>query len=201
MSEPSRLEKQLRNSAKWQLALFSAALSERMFPNYGLFAELTGAGDRDQMRKILNGVWENLSGQGAKMNLEVQLDHVDANIPNLDEFDMYGAMPAYDAAVALYSTLVCAIEGDPAEAVGIANLSRECVAKFIEVTEADEEMSEEDLLRFISVHDLMVAEYDFQNDLLEQIGAARQPTPALIKTLKKLAENEGYSNIGISEAE
>jgi uncharacterized protein YjaG (DUF416 family) len=198
MTEMLQMEKQLKGLDGWQLVAFSAALTERMFPNYQLFSRLVGFGDYRQLRTILDGVWNQLAGSGARLNAEVQLDNVEANIPDLDEYDMYGAMPAYDAVVALYSTLTCVIEGDMAEAVEVANLSRECVANFIEVSEANDQMSDEELVRFINTHDLMLDEDAFREEVIDRLRGQRQPNPGFIAELRTLAENEGVSNIGIS---
>ncbi|WP_027854301.1 YjaG family protein [Marinobacterium litorale] len=201
MTEMQQLDKQLRDLTGWQLVAFSAALSERMFPNYQLFSRLVGFGDHKQLRSVLDGVWNQLAGKGARINPEVQLDNVEANIPDLDEYDMYGAMPAYDAAVALYSTLTCVSEGEVAEALEVANLSRECVANFIEVTEANDQMSDEELVRFINTHDLMLDEDAFREEVIARLLAQKQPSAAFIEALRTLSENEGVSNIGISGEE
>lgn len=198
MTEMLQLEKQLEGLEGWQLVAFCAALTERMFPNYQLFSRLVGCGDHQQLRTVLDGVWNQLAGQGARLNAEVQLDKVEANIPNLDEHDMYGAMPAYDAAVALYSTLTCVVEGELAEAVEVANLSRESVANFIEVTEANDQMSDEEVVRFINTHELMLDEDAFREEVLRRLREQRQATAGFMAELRVLAENEGVSNIGIS---
>ncbi len=200
MSEFQQLHKQIGQFKPWQLTAFSAALTERMLPNFMLFARLIEFGDAQQVRRIMDGVWDNLSG-GAKMNFEVQLDHIEANMPSLDEYDMYGAMPALDAVVALYSTLVCILEQDPAEAINIADLSRESVATFIEVNEADPQLSDAELMRFISTHDLMQDEDAFQEDVFIKLSAQDQPNPQFIQMLRSFSMNEGVSNIGISDSE
>ncbi|KDE38796.1 hypothetical protein ADINL_2697 [Nitrincola lacisaponensis] len=200
MSDIQQLDAQLGEMKPWQLTAFSAALTERMLPNFTLFSRLLEFGDAVQVRRILDGVWEQLAG-GASMNFEVQLDHVEANMPSLDEFDMYGAMPALDAVVALYSTLVCILEADPAEAASIADLSRECVATFIEVNEADPQLSDAELMRYIATHDLMQDEDAFQEEVLERLLATEHPNREFIKNLRTLAINEGVSNLGISDNE
>ncbi len=200
MSEFQQLHKQIGQFKPWQLTAFSAALTERMLPNFMLFARLIEFGDAQQVRRIMDGVWDHLSG-GAKMNFEVQLDHIEANMPSLDEYDMYGAMPALDAVVALYSTLVCILEQDPAEAINIADLSRESVATFIEVNEADPQLSDAELMRFISTHDLMQDEDAFQEDVFIKLSAQDQPNPQFIQMLRSFSMNEGVSNIGISDSE
>ncbi|WP_417585020.1 YjaG family protein [Nitrincola sp.] len=200
MSDIQQLEAQLGKLKPWQLTAFAAALTERMLPNFTLFSRLLEFGDAQQVRRILDGVWEHLAG-GASMNFEVQLDHVEDNMPSLDEFDMYGAMPALDAVVALYSTLVCILESDPAEAANIADLSRECVATFIEVNEADPQLSDAELMRFIAAHDLMQDEDAFQEEVLERLQDQQQPNKAFIRDIRELAGNQGVSNLGISDNE
>ena len=199
MTELLNLEPELESFEPWQLTAFSAALTERMFPNFALFARLVEFGDAAKLRQILDGVWNSLSGQGAKMNFEVQLDSVDANMPDLDEYDMYGALPALDAVVALNATLNCILEKDVSMAASIGQLSRECVATFLEVTEGDDQMSDEELVKLINTHDLMQAEDAFREEVVERLRGQKHANPDFIGTLRELARNEGVSNIGISD--
>jgi len=199
MSEMLNLERELETFEPWQLTAFSAALTERMFPNFALFARLVGFGDPARMRLLLDGVWDSLAGTGAKVNFDVQLDQVEANMPDLDEYDMYGALPALDAIVALNATINCLLEKDRSEAATVGQLSRESVATFIEVTESDDELSDEDLVRLINTHELMQAEDSFREEVIERLQSHRQPTAAFVRELRELARNEGVSNIGISD--
>lgn len=200
MSDQS-MKKQLAELQDWQLVAFSAALSERMFPNFALFSRLVEFGNAQQLRQILNGVWDKLGNTGAKMNFEVQLDKVEANIPDLEEFTMYGALPANDAVVALFSTLNIILAADPEEAANVANLSRECVASFIEISEADDQLSDEEVVRLINTHEMMEQEEAFQEEALERVTSSKKPNKDLIVALRELAHNEGFSNIGITDSE
>jgi len=200
MSDQS-MKTQLAELQDWQLVAFSAALSERMFPNFALFSRLVEFGNAQQLRQILNGVWDKLGNTGAKMNFEVQLDKVEANIPDLEEFTMYGALPANDAVVALFSTLNIILAADPEEAANVANLSRECVASFIEISEADDQLSDEEVVRLINTHEMMEQEEAFQEEVLERVSASKKPNKDLISALRELAHNEGFSNIGITDSE
>ena len=192
------LGKALKDLEGWQLTAFSVAVTERMYPNFALFSSLLEFGDKAQIRGILDGVWDKLGNTGGKMNFEVQLANIEANMPDLEEFDMYGASPALDAMVALYSTVNCLLEPNRAEASNIGNLSQECVATYIEVT-ADADLSDEELLRHISQHDMMIQEEAFQEELIRQILSVKNPDAGFINELKQLAANEGVSNIGVSE--
>lgn len=199
MTELLDLEPELEAFAPWQLTAFSAAMTERMFPNFALFARLVEFGDAAKLRQILDGVWHSLSGQGAKMNFEVQLEAVEANMPDLDEYDMYGALPALDAVVALNATLNCLLEKDAGEAAAVGQLSRECVATFLEVSEGDDQLSDEELVKLINTHELMQAEDAFRDEVLARLRGQPHPNPAFIAALWELARNEGVSNIGISD--
>ncbi|PIE20718.1 MAG: hypothetical protein CSA61_00705 [Neptuniibacter caesariensis] len=195
----SRFDKEFYDLKDWQLAAFCAAISERMFPNFALFSRLLEFGDVAKMRRILDAVWDHLNNTGAKMNFEVQLDSVEANMPDLDEFDMYGASPALDAIVALFSTLNTVIAADPGEVLNVANMSRESVATFIELN-ADDQISDEELVKFINTHELMQQEDDFQASILEIIQDDL-PRREALRELRELAHNDGYSNLGISDSE
>lgn len=198
MSE-QRFDKEFYDLNDWQLAAFCAAVSERMFPNFALFANLMEFGEPEKLRTILDAVWDYLSNTGAKMNFEVQLDKVEANMPDLDEYDMYGATAALDAVVALFSTLNTVISADAGEVLSVANMSREAVAGFIEMS-ADDQMSDDELVRYINTHDLMEQEEDFQADILEIIQDDLSRRDAITE-LRELAHNDGYSNLGISLGE
>lgn len=197
MSELPQIDRQLATLKNWQLSAFCAALSERMYPNFALFSELVEFGNNQKLRTVLNGVWDHLANTGAKMNFEVQLPHVEANLPDLEEYSMYGAVPARDAVLALVQTLDCILDAEEELASDVANLSRECVATFIEFSEGDDQLSDEELIRLINTHELMEIEDAFQQEVLDQLKAHKQPNQALIRSLRELSANGGVSNIGV----
>ena len=199
MTDRLPVEPQLRSLDHSKLAAYCAALTERQFSNFVLFSKLVEFGNATQLETILDGVWQSLVPGGAKMNFEVQLDKVEANMPNLEEYEMYGASPALDAVVSLYSTLVCILEADVDEAIAVGNVSRECVAMFIELSEGDDQMSDEEIIRLISNHDLMIQEDEFHEEVVERLKSAKTIDKALITDLRELANNQGFSNIGISD--
>ncbi|WP_010324559.1 YjaG family protein [Marinobacterium stanieri] len=199
MTELLNLEPELETFEPWQLTAFSAALTERMYPNFALFSRLVEFGDAAKLRQVLDGVWDSLTGRAGKMNFEVQQEAVEANMPDLEEFDMYGAWPALDAVVALNATLSCILEKDLTAATSIGQLSRECVATFLEVTEGDDQLSDEELVKLINTHDLMLAEDDFREEVIERLRGQKTPTAEFVSSLRELARNEGVSNIGISD--
>jgi len=198
MISENRFEQQLRDLAPWQQMPLATALSERMFLNFALFSRLMNFGDVDKMRNLLNSIWDEQMQRGTKVNYEVQLNHVEDNIVDLDEFDMFGAIPARDAMMALFSTLIFKLEQESDEVVAVSNLSYDTIGAYVEFAEADDQMSDEELVRLINMHDLMLDEDAFQEALLEQLAGASFK-PAVVESVRELARNQGVSNIGISD--
>lgn len=198
MISENRFEQQIRALEPWQQMLFACALSERMFLNFALFSRLMNFGDLDKMRNLLNSIWEEQTQRGTKVNYEVQLNHVEDNIVDLDEYDMFGAIPARDAMMALFSTCILKLEQEPDEAVAVSNLSYDTIGAYVEFAEADDQMSDEELVRLINMHDLMLDEDAFQEELLQRLSGTSFK-PALVEAVRELAQNQGVSNIGISD--
>jgi uncharacterized protein YjaG (DUF416 family) len=198
MISENRFEQQIRALEPWQQMLFATALSERMFLNFALFSRLMNFGDLEKMRNLLSSIWEEQMQRGTKVNYEVQLNHVEDNIVDLDEYDMFGAIPARDAMMALFSTLILKLEQESDEAVAVSNLSYDTIGAYVEFAEADDQMSDEELVRLINMHDLMLDEDAFQEELLERLSGTSFK-PAVVETVRELAQNQGVSNIGISD--
>ncbi len=196
----SNLRDQLQTFESWQLAAFTAAQAERMLPNYQLFAQLVeGAGDAEVVRMALDKVWDHLCQRG-KANFETQMERVEEQIPNVEDYDMYGVYPALDAVVAVCAAINQVEKATVEEALNISQLSEECVATYLEVI-AEADLSDEQLVRFINTHELMEQELDFRQQLIEQLAATNSQQAKVLDSIRELAENEGVSNIGICEQE
>ena len=175
----------LKDMQDWQQTAFSAALCERIFPHYALYDSL------------LEQVWKQLSLRG-NMNAETQLSKVEAIIHN-EEDESFGAGLAFDALVALMATLHCVSHASYEDAASVAHLSRESVAKFVEL-HAEDDLSDEQLIRHISTHDLMVQELAFQADVMGLLMSQNVAKSSQIDQLKSMSMADGVSNIGISMA-
>ena len=96
------IHKRLENVESWQHLTFMACLCERMAPNFALFCQMT---EQEQAEKtyhnILNLVWEFLTVKGAKINFENQLEKLEEIIPDVNNYDFFGVVPALDACEAL----------------------------------------------------------------------------------------------------
>ena len=172
--------KKLHKLMPWQQTLFALALSERMYPNYCLYAESTGNGDVQQIRQALDTMWQYLTEKSMQVNLSAILEQLEAGMPDPQKEECYGARPALDACVALataYNSVVFRL-GDEAYDVSQTQQGKEC--------------SVEELY----VEPLIEEEMTFQVALLERVSRPRDA--ANILDIKSMASQDGVSNLGIS---
>lgn len=192
----SHFFQQLKELAPWQQTAYAAAMAERMLPNYSLFCQATNSGDAAQLKNSLALVWELLSSKESKINFEVQLEKIAVLIPDAHEFDMYGVYPAIDAAMAVHTTMELAMGTLSEEVTRVSRLMRQTIIGFIEATET---LPEDDKLRrkVLNDHELMQFDHDFQDEVLKQILAMKQPQKEALKALRLMAANEGVSCLGL----
>ena len=73
-----------------------------MAPNFALFCQMTEQKPADKTyHNILNLVWEFLTVKEAKINFENQLEKLEEIIPDVNDYDFFGVVPALDACEAL----------------------------------------------------------------------------------------------------
>lgn len=185
----------LHDMQGWQQTAFSAALCERIFPHYALYDSLLETNQVTTARTALDQVWKQLSLRG-NMNVETQLAKLESLVHS-EEDESFGAGLAFDALVALMATLHCVEHASFEDAASVAHLSRESVAKFVEL-HADDDLSDEQLIRHISTHELMVKELAFQTDIMQLLISQNVAKSSQIDQLKSMSMADGVSNIGIS---
>lgn len=193
-NQPSPRLKELND---WQLAAFCAAVTERLLPNYQLFAQVSEFGDARVLRNALDKIWDRLTNRCGAVNFETQMEKVDAVIPEPDDFDMYGVYPALDSCVALITTLNQMVEASYQDCRQLSQLSLQGIETYLEVI-ADAELSDEELVRFINTHPLIEIETEFQQSLIDQLLNRSKPDNNVLDAIRSEAVNEGVSNIGIS---
>lgn len=185
----------VRELQDWQAIAFSAALLERMIPNYQLFCELSNFGDPTHFRNCLTVIWEHLSNSKSKINFAVQLEKVEQAIPDAADFDHFGVYPAIDAGISLAATIQLIMQEDQQGAVVVSKLSQGGVEAFIEAS-AEAELSNDD----IKAHPLMQWEISFQQALLDKLTGLKANKEGAV-ALKAFALEEGMSNIGLELSE
>lgn len=181
----------------WQQIAFSAALLERMLPNYNMFSEVCEFGDTKLLRNQLDLIWQWLDkNQKVKINYEAQFNKLEEQVPDPDAFDNFGVFPAVDVCMALLSLLQLMQDRESEGCQNVSRLSLNSVNYYCELelsqTENGEDFSEEELLQ----HPLMQWENATQNELFEFI----QGQPESKKTCqlaKAMVLEEGMSNLGI----
>ena len=188
------IHKRLENLATWQHLTFMACLCERMYPNYHLFCEITEQPQNAKVyHNILNLVWEYLTVKEANINFENQLEKLENIIPDVNDYDFYGVVPALDACEGLAEVLHTIIAGAPLEqAVKVSQLSLGTVAGYLE-TEYDRTLSEVELKE----SDLIRQELDVQWQLYRALKEAERHDVELISDLKNALREEAVSNICI----
>ena len=188
------IHKRLENLATWQHLTFMACLCERMYPNYHLFCEITEQPQNAKVyHNILNLVWEYLAVKEANINFENQLEKLENIIPDVNDYDFYGVVPALDACEGLAEVLHTIIAGASLEqAVKVSQLSLGTVASYLE-TEYDRTLSEVELKE----SDLIQQELDVQWQLYRALKEAERHDVELISDLKNALREESVSNICI----
>ena len=188
------IHKRLENLATWQHLTFMTCLCERMYPNYHLFCQITEQPQNAKVyHNILNLVWEYLTVKEANINFESQLEKLENIIPDMNDYDFYGVVPALDACEGLAEVLHTIIAGASLEqAVKVSQLSLGTVASYLE-TEYDRTLSEVELKE----SDLIQQELDVQWQLYRALKEAERYDVELISDLKNALREEAVSNICI----
>lgn len=188
------IHKRLENLESWQHLTFMAALCERMAPNFKLFCQMNELSAEVKMyQNILNLVWEYLTVKDAKINFENQLEKLETIIPDVNDYESFGVVPALDACQALAEILHAIIAGETLErAVEMSLISLGTVTSLLE-TETGRDWSDTELKESEDIQ----AELDVQWQVYRLLKECEKRDIELILDLKNEIRAEGISNIGI----
>ena len=188
------IHKRLENLESWQHLTFMAALCERMAPNFKLFCQMNELSAEAKMyQNILNLVWEYLTAKDAKINFENQLEKLETIIPDVNDYESFGVVPALDACQALAEILHAIIAGETLErAVEMSLISLGTVTSLLE-TETGRDWSDSELKESEDIQ----AELDVQWQVYRLLKECEKRDIELILDLKNEIRAEGISNIGI----
>lgn len=188
------IHKRLENLESWQHFTFMAALCERMAPNFKLFCQMNELeGESKTYQNILNLVWEYLTVKNAKINFDNQLEKLENIIPDLNDYDNFGVVPALDACQALAEILHAIIAGETLEkAIEISRISLSTVTALL-ATENGRDFSEAELKENQDIQ----TELDVQWQIYRLLKDCEKRDIDLILDLKNEIRAEGISNIGI----
>lgn len=183
----------------WQQTAFSAALLERMLPNYVMFSQAADFGDPELLKNQLNLIWQRLAQSQVKINFSVQLEKLEDAIPDVENFDFFGVYPALDTCMALGSLLQGIQDKDSATLQNVGILSTSSVSYYLGLLLAEEQAdNEEILIKEIDIenHPLMQWELETQAELFNFLSNNKENQETCL-ALKQLAMSEGLSNLGI----
>ena len=188
------IHKRLENLESWQHLTFMAALCERMAPNFKLFCQMNElSAEAKTYQNILNLVWEYLTVKDAKINFENQLEKLETIIPDVNDYESFGVVPALDACQALAEILHAIIAGETLErAVEMSLISLGTVTSLLE-TETGRDWSDSELKESEDIQ----AELDVQWQVYRLLKECEKRDIELILDLKNEIRDEGISNIGI----
>lgn len=196
-AKPLSFNQRLRALSPWQQLAFATALAQRSSLNYRLFCEAVNFGDASTLDKLLALLWESQLSKESKINWAVQQEKLPALQPDPDDFEVYGVYPALDATMAVELAIEQTLLPDEENAIRASKLSRSTVRKFL-VKQLPEDFEQTHESAWLKAQPLMEDENAFQDELLAQVGSANTPHPVLIRQLRELAYNQGFSNLGIS---
>ncbi|AWI51880.1 DUF416 domain-containing protein [Actinobacillus porcitonsillarum] len=189
------IHKRMERFEPWQHLTFMACLCERMYPNYQLFCQVT---EQDEFAKtyqnILNLVWEHLTIKGAKINFDNQLEKLEAIIPDVNDYEFFGVLPAQEACEALSELLHSIIAGSTLEqAIRISQISLSTVASYLEL-QVEHELNEQELKNSTEIQE----ELDIQWQIYRLLNECEERDTQLILDLKNEIRSTGISNIGVN---
>lgn len=188
------IQKRLENLESWQHLVFMTSLCERMYPNFQLFCQMTEQTEQAKTyQNILNLVWEYLTVKNAKINFENQLEKLEGIIPDVNDYDFFGVVPALDACEALSELLHAIIAGGTLEqAVKLSQISLQTIITLLE-TQNEREFSEKELKESEDI----IQELDVQWEIYRTLKDCEERDVELILGLKNELRSLGISNIGI----
>ena len=188
------IHKRMERFEPWQHLTFMACLCERMYPNLQMLCHVDEQEENTKLyQNILNLVWEHLTGKGAKINFDNQLEKLENIIPDVNEYEFFGVLPAQDACEALSELLHSIIAGATLEqAIRISQISLGTVASYLEM-QNERELSEVELKNSEEIQE----ELDVQWQIYRLLNECEERDVALILDLKNEIRSAGISNIGV----
>ena len=199
---PKKLMKSVKALSGWRETAFILALAERALPNIILFLESVERVelDRDQFPNAFASLMEqSWSSAIVKPDEEAVINCLDEVVGHIieEELDSFGVLPCNNGLELWEMALISALNRDKKRAEEASQLSITTVSEFIEFTEGDG-LDENALVRLFEKHELMEREFSVQLELCDLLRSAEKPSKDLLVSVRELAADDGWSNLGIS---
>lgn len=187
-----RIEK-LKN---WQQQIFATAMAERMFPNFAALSDsdVKLDGKIGQIDEIIGELWLYSSNSSRFKNWYPVYKDVESCLIKVDEDSPFGFYAANNALSCVLVAISSITEHSGKESLLASDLSVKTVISYLEQIEGrtltDEEIVENEFVQ---------NELDCQMEISRLLGLHR--STETMNMIRKIAFNEGYSNIGIPRPE
>lgn len=195
--KPNQFQRHLAQLKGWRETAFILALAERAYPNFALFSQVTDYPGADAVSRCFEDGWEALVENAEEDRYIELLETLEEHVPDLDEYDMYGAVTAVSFCEMLEQALLSQVNTEKRRASACAQNAFEAVMEFIETTEG-EGLSEDELVKVFDQSPLIKRDKAFQEELVDRLRKENVPDTHVVAGLRLLASDEGVSNIGIS---
>ncbi len=193
----NQFQRHLAQLKGWRETAFILALAERAYPNFSLFSQVVAFSGAQSVLTCLQQGWDALVENAEEDRYIEILELLEENVPDLEDYDMYGAITAVGFCETLEQALLSQVNTDKRRATDSAQNSFEGVMEFLEATEG-EGLSEDDLVKLFDNSPLIKREMAFQEELVDRLRKESVPDEHVVAGLRLLASDEGVSNIGIS---
>ncbi|MER2491137.1 YjaG family protein [Catenovulum sediminis] len=193
MKKPSTFAR-IRALTSLQQIVFNQMLIERMLPNYQLFSEISEQGDYKVLHHANELIWQRVYNSKFKIDINLQQEKVEQQIPQQAESDSIGLYAAIDAGMALVANLSLLAKDNEFKnkEVTLPSLLSQATIERLLITTAEVEHSQEALQ-----HPHMMWEIETQNEFLDEVEKINKFDKAKCQQLRKLAKQEGVTNLGI----
>ena len=190
----------LKNLSHWQQVTFCAAILERMLPNYQLFSDGNQFGKFTILRNQLDLIWQWLDNNSKlKINIAAQLNKLELETPDPQEFDSIGVFPALDVCMAmmsLWQLMQTNGKDDECEDINsVSRLSKNSVHYYVELCLIENGATDIQPLD-IEEHPLAQWENETQKELFDFLKFAAENKRSC-QLAKEMVLSEGLSNLGI----
>ncbi len=187
---------QLDKLHSWRQKSFVLGLVERNLPNLLLADASLQLNLPVHPQRMVDALWEQLLNR-SQVDWENTIRQLEQALEILADYEEYGARPAEVAIQLLLQAIELTLFPQRRLAQSAAKLSFECVTEFVEFSEGAG-LEEHDLVMLLERHPLVKNELNLHRALVKLLRDAALPQPPLEDEVRKIADQEGVSNLGIS---
>jgi len=122
------LKENINKSSHARLIDFSVSICEQLLPDYISFSKAEGYGDIKLMKKAITFCKENRDQNAETLEMTLDLEELEENIPDVDESEDLDSTTAMNASCAIFELLEYLTDREPDHIVNIAIYTIDTVA-------------------------------------------------------------------------